>query len=67
MSNPIWNNCVKAAANIEGSPYREKGYKAFDGESVAGEKLTASGNYILRVSYKDSEGNSFMMIVELTV
>ena len=26
VGNPVWNNCVKAAANIEGSPYGTTGY-----------------------------------------
>ena len=69
VANPNdWNNCVKAAANIEGSPYGERGYKQMRNmETITNEALTTPGTYILRVSYKDADGVSHMMIVEITV
>jgi hypothetical protein len=68
VANPTFENLKKAAANIEGSPYGETGYKAMvDMDVIASETLTVPGNYVLRVSYKTAAGESMMMIVELTV
>ena len=67
VANPTWANCEKAAANIAGSPYGAIGYKAMsDMETITAEALTVPGNYILRVGYVRN-GESFVMIAELTV
>ena len=36
-------------------------------EAITNETLTVAGNYILRVSYKDAAGATYMMVVEITV
>ena len=68
VANPTWTNLVKAAANVEGSPYGTTGYKALNGmEAITAEEFTVAGNYVLRVSYRTSTGENLMMIVEMTV
>ena len=67
VANPTWDNCVRAAANIEGSPYGATGYTALMGmDAITAAEITTPGNYLLRVNFK-RDGVSYMMIVELTV
>jgi hypothetical protein len=68
LDDPTWNNCVKAAANVEGSPYGTTGYKMFYHATSANKAtLTIEGNYVLRISYKTADGNAYMTVVEITV
>ena len=68
LNNPNdWNSAAKAAANIEGSPYGETGYKMLMSmDAIEAEEITTAGKYILRVNYK-RDGESFMMIAEITL
>ena len=68
VNNPNeWNNCVKAAADIEGSPYGATGYTMLQSmEAIEAEELSVAGKYLMRVNYK-RDGQSFMMIAEIVV